>query len=191
MRLKLREILVLMLVGLALSSWIPLTASGQSPQTVSVQMSKDAVSLFVGESVEFETVLRNNGTDATPPLVAHLNIASLRAGVYVDPEDWSTSRTRYLEPLQPGDSVTVDWKVRALSEGEFAAFVTLISADPSFFAVTGSPLQIHTEPSKILPMNRVIPVVAVVPLVPLALLLFRIAAARKRSAALRRLRDTQ
>jgi len=116
-------------------------------------------------------MLRNTGTDATPPLVAHLNVASLQSGVYVDPEDWSSARTQYLDPLQPGDSMTMDWKVRALTEGDFAVYITLVTADPTFVPVTGAPLVVHTSPSNILPMRKVLPVVAVVPLVPFALVL--------------------
>jgi hypothetical protein len=169
---KWRMIPILLAASLVLAGLLlPTTAWGQVPQTVSVQMSQDAASLLVGESVEFSTVLRNAGTDVTPPLVAHLNIASLKSGVYVDPEDWSSARTRYLAPLQPGDLVTVDWKVRALSEGDFATFVTLVAADPAFVPVTGAPLLIHTEPSKILPMGKVLPVVVLVPLVLFALVM--------------------
>jgi hypothetical protein len=169
---KPRTILLLLAAGLMLAGLLPpATVWGQAPQTVSVQISQDSASLLVGESVAFSTALRNTGTDATPPLVAHLNVASLKSGVYVDPEDWSSARTRYLDPLQPGDSVTVDWKVRALTEGDFAVYVTLVAADPSFVPVTSAPLLVQTSPSNILPMRKVLPVVAVVPLVPFALVL--------------------
>jgi hypothetical protein len=170
----------LVLVGLLL----PTIVRGQAPQTVSVQMSQESASLLVGESVEFSTVLRNTGTEATPPLVAHLNVASLQSGVYVEPEDWSSARTRYLNPLQPGDAATVDWQVRALTEGDFAVYVTLVAADPGFVPVTGAPLLVHTSPSNILPMRKVLPVVTVVPLVPFALVLGGIARdLRRRKAA--------
>jgi hypothetical protein len=169
---KRRTISPLLAAGLVLAALVlPTTTWGQAPQTVSVQMSQESSSLLVGESVAFSTVLRNTGADATPPLVAHLNVASLRSGVYVDPEDWSSARTRYLDPLQPGDAVTVDWKVRALTEGDFAVYVTLVAGDPTFVPVTGAPLLVHTSPSTILPMRTVLPVVVAVPFVPFVLVL--------------------
>jgi hypothetical protein len=69
------------------------------------------------------------------------------------------------------DPVTVDWKVRAMTEGDFAVYVTLVMADPTFVPVTGAPLLVHTLPNNILPMKTVLPVVAAVPLVPFALVL--------------------
>jgi hypothetical protein len=173
---KRRRLWVMIAVGLILASLLlPLTAWGQSPPTLSAQMSQTTASLLVGETVRFNTTVRNTGTAATSPLVAHLNIASLQPGVYVDPEDWSSSRTRYLEPLQPGETVTINWMVRALTEGDFAAYVTMVAADPAFVPVTGSPLLIHANPSHILPMKKVLPVIIAVPLVPLAFVFWGIA----------------
>jgi hypothetical protein len=170
MTAKRRTISLLLSVGLVFAGLVlPATAWGQAPQTVSAQMSQESASLLVGESVAFSTVLRNTGTEVTPPLVVHLNVASLQYGVYVDPEDWSSARTQYLDPLQPGDAVTVDWSVRALTEGDFAVYVTVVAADPAFVPVTGAPLLVRTSPSNILPMKTVLPVVVAVPLVPLGL----------------------
>jgi hypothetical protein len=162
--------LISMMAGLTLIClMLPTTVTGQGPQALTVEMSQDTATLTVGESVEFNTVLRNAGTEATPALVAHLNIASLQSGTYVDPEDWSGSRTRYLPALQPGETRTVHWQVRALSEGDFASFVTVVAADPGWEPVTGSTLKITGVPREVLPLRNVLPVVVAVPIVPLAL----------------------
>ncbi len=155
----------LILIGLML----PATAHGQAPPAFTIEISQQSATLTVGESVRFSTVLHNAGTVATPPLVAHLNIASLQSGPYVDPEDWSGSRTRYLPALQPGETRTIPWQVRALTEGDFAAFVTVVAADPDWQPVAGSILKITGIPREILPLRNVLPVVVVVPMVPLAL----------------------
>jgi hypothetical protein len=62
-------------------------------------------------------------------LVAHLNVASLRPGVYVDPEDWSTSRTRYLDPIPAGGTATVRWSLQAVNAGTFAVYVAVLPQD--------------------------------------------------------------
>ena len=51
--------------------------------------------------------------------------------------------------------MTVDWKVRALTEGDFAVYVTLVADDPAFVPVTGALLLVHTSSSNILPMKTV------------------------------------
>lgn len=148
-------------------------------------MDRDSASLVAGDWVEFSTVLQNDGTTATPALVAHLNIAALDKGRYVDPEDWSPERTRYVAPIAPGDSTRLAWRVHALIEGSYAAFVTVVSADRSFAPVAGSLLVIQAEPDRILPLGEVIPTASLVPVFPLALFLFSIVHRRRHSAATR------
>jgi hypothetical protein len=163
---------LLSLILLILPSISVIQAQNTSGGNVSVQISKDSAALVAGDWVEFTTLLRNDGAGATPPLVAHLNIAAVKRGRYVDPEDWSPKRTQYLPPLEPGDSHQLNWRVHALAEGEFASFVTVVSPEESFEPVVGKSLLLHVEPDNILPLSDVIPVVAVVPFFPLALLLW-------------------
>jgi len=156
---------------------------------VTLEISKNSAELTAGDWLEFNTVLRNNGSTATPELVAHLNIAALNKGRYVDPEDWSLERTQYVPPIQPHESLKLKWKVHALIEGNFATFVTIVSAnkspnkllDKSFSAMVTTPLIIQVAPDNILPMNEVIPVVALVPIFPLILLIFTTISSRRRS----------
>jgi len=61
-------------------------------------------------------------------LIAHLNVLSLRTGVYVDPEDWSSRRTRYLTPIPAGGSVTLTWKVQAVNSGSIGIYVAVLPA---------------------------------------------------------------
>ena len=145
--------------------------SGSSESTVSVQIDKDEAWLTAGDWVEFETTLQNTGTAPTPPLVAHLNIAAVQRGPYVDPEDWSSDRTRYLRPLSAGVSRDLTWKVHALLGGEFSAFVSIVSPEKDFAPAASPPLRLHVAPDNILPISDVIPVVALVPMFPLVLLL--------------------
>jgi len=43
----------------------------------------------------------NRGAIPARDLVAHLNVLDLTGHTYVDPEDWSSIRTRYLAPIRP------------------------------------------------------------------------------------------
>jgi len=183
-RRRLLPVCLILLIGLLLFVLAPVTGARNSPTdaTVSVQISKESAALAAAEWMEFDTVLRNNGATATPPLVVHLAIAALEKGRYVDPEDWSPQRTQYLPPLQPGESVRLPWRLLALNEGAFVTFVTVVSAEESFPPAVSASLRLQVAPDDILPLKDVIPVAAVVPLFPLALLVFAVAHTRRMAA---------
>lgn len=168
-------VIMLMLGGLA----APVLAQGPD-ETLSVEISQDSASMVAGEWIEFSTVLHNSSNETTPPLVAHLNVAAIEPGPYVDPEDWSPDRTRYVAAIQPGGSVELRWRVHALMEGEFGVFVTVISPEHSFRSVASMPLRIHAEPDQVLPMNNVVPVITIVPIIPLILVLVSLGSSWRR-----------
>jgi hypothetical protein len=51
---------------------------------------------------------------------------SLQQSVYVDPEDWSSHRTKFLPPIPAGGSLTVTWPMEAVNHGKFDVYVTLV-----------------------------------------------------------------
>ena len=101
-------------------------AAAPAAGAVQVRSSDTHLSTDLGQTVAFTTTITNDGSATEGPLVAHLNILSLRPGVYVDPEDWSTARTRYLAPLAPGDSRTLRWEIKAVNSGTFGAYVATV-----------------------------------------------------------------
>ena len=66
----------------------------------------------LGGKFAFASTVTNSGATDARGLIAHLNVLSLRNGTYVDPEDWSSNRTRYLDPIAPGDSTTITWRMQ-------------------------------------------------------------------------------
>ena len=56
---------------------------------------------------------------------------SYDSDVYVDPEDWSSRRTRYLAAIPAGHSTAVTWKMQAVNAGSFAVYVALLPKRPS------------------------------------------------------------
>jgi len=155
-------------------------AQQSSGSDVSVRISQESAALMAGDWITFTTVVSNESAQTTPPLVASLNITAVKTGPHVDPEDWSPQRTQYVRPLQPGESTTLEWQLHALLEGEFAAFVAIVSTEASFVPAVSQDLLLHMGPDNILPMNEVLPVVTFVPLFPLALLLWNVLRSRRR-----------
>ena len=104
---------------------VPAPARAAAPE---VSMSRAHVATRIGEEFRFTARVLNPGSTPLSGLVAHLDIVSLDPGVYVDPEDWSSERTRYLRPLTAGGSIEVPWTVKAVNSGRLAAYVTVLGA---------------------------------------------------------------
>jgi hypothetical protein len=121
MRLRL-----IVLAALVAAMLVPVTA--QAAEGVSVQVSQTRIETKLGQKFVFTSTITNRGSNAASGLIAHLNILSLRNGPYVDPEDWSTSRTRYLAPIPAGGSTTITWRMQAVNAGSFGVYVSVLPA---------------------------------------------------------------
>ena len=117
--------------GLAVATAVALAlaGAGAADASVSVTVDRTGVATGLGKRFTFASTVANPGPGEARGLVAHLNVASLRPGVYVDPEDWSTSRTRYLDPIPAGGRATVRWSLQAVNAGTFAVYVVVLPAD--------------------------------------------------------------
>ena len=93
-------------------------------------MSRARVSIRIGEDFRFTTAISNRGAAPLEGLVAHLDVVSHDRDVYVDPEDWSSERTRYLPRVAPGASLEIPWKVKAVNAGRFAVYVVVLGDGP-------------------------------------------------------------
>ena len=97
-------------------------------------------------------------------LIAHLNVVSLRDGVYVDPEDWSSHRTRYLAPIPAGASVRLTWRLRAVNAGSFGIYVAVLpqsgAARPP---ITGPTVHVSIAHRKTLNSGGTLPLVIGIP----------------------------
>ena len=102
-------------------------ARAGSPDRVSVAVDRTAIATELGHKFQFRSTFRNAGGAPASGLIAHLNVLSLQRSVYVDPEDWSSHRTKFLRPIPAGGSLTVDWPMEAVNHGSFDVYVTLVS----------------------------------------------------------------
>jgi hypothetical protein len=93
---------------------------------VSATVDRTRISTDLGTTFTFRSTIANQGAGAADGLIAHLNIVSLEGDVYVDPEDWSTHRTRYLGSVGAGRSQTITWRLKAVSSGSFGVYVAVL-----------------------------------------------------------------
>jgi len=152
---------------------VPPGANAAEQLTVNVDRATIATKL--GHRFSFRTMITNAGPAAASGYVAHLNVLSYDRGVYVDPEDWSGERTRYLLPIPAGDSTTITWRMQAVNAGQFAVYVAVLGpsgsvAPPS----TGRAIALAVAERKTLNSGGIVPLALGMPaLLGLAWLVLR------------------
>ena len=156
-----------LLAAAALALGLAGAAAAAGP-AVSVKLDRHRADIALGGTFGFSSIVANTGARPTPHLVAHLNIAGLQPDVYVDPEDWSSRRTLYLGPIEPGRSTTLDWDVKAVTGGDLAVYVVVLEqrADGSAAAApiaTSRPIAVHVTERRTLNSGGILPLAVAVP----------------------------
>ena len=151
----------------ALACALLLAAGAQAadqPPLVSVATDRAQISTKLGAKFAFRTTITNRGSTAASGLIAHLNVLSLRDGVYVDPEDWSARRTVYLDTIPAGGSVTITWRMQAVNDGSFGIYVAVLPDSGSASApTTGPTIHLAVEERKTLNAGGILPLVLGIP----------------------------
>ena len=132
-------------------------AAPPSHAPVRLTVDRSAISTGIGHTFVFRTRIANTGATDLTGVIAHLNVLSVRAGTYVDPEDWSSQRTRYLAPLPPGRSATISWKLAAVNTGRFSVYVALLRGDGTALLDVSSPLRVQVADRKTLDSGGILP----------------------------------
>ena len=128
----------------------------QAATGLHVSIDVDARTVKAGTPLLYNTVVTNGSTDATPPLIVAMNIINLNArGDVVDPEDWSPQRTQYTDPIAPGQSASLSWRINAILDGDYMVYMVAIPA-PSGPGATSHPVTspgIHLVVTKFTRLN--------------------------------------
>jgi hypothetical protein len=120
-----RRVSIVAVVVAALLAWGQ-SALAAGEEDVSVSVDRSQIATRLGQKFAFRSTIANEGSTPLSGLIAHLNVLSLRDGTYVDPEDWSSNRTRYLDTIPPGGSVTTTWELQAVNDGSFGVYVAVL-----------------------------------------------------------------
>ena len=169
-----RRVLLLAAVLLALAP------AAHAAGNLSVSVDRALVSTQLGHKFEFRSTISNHRSTAASGLIAHLNVLSLRDGVYVDPEDWSSHRTRYLAPIPAGGSTTLTWRLNAVNAGRLGVYVAVLpqSGAPTP-PTTGATVRVEIADRKTLNSGGILPLALGIPaLLALATLGLRLRRAR-------------
>ncbi len=154
----------------------PVRAQGQTSD-LQISIDLDATVVKTGDTVEYNTVVTNNGTQASSPLIVAMNVVNLDAkGDTVDPEDWAPKRTQYIESLAAGESVSLHWIINTILEGNYMVYMVLIpepadSASTSQ-AVATSGIHLTVNPFTRLNPGGVLPYAIGAPLLVIVIMYF-------------------
>ena len=145
--------------GLALAG-----PAASSSNQIAVSVDRTAISTSLGHKFSIRSRIANTGGSAATALVAHLNVLSLRPDIYLDPEDWSSHRTRYLHAIPAGGSVTITWRMQAVNAGSIAVFIAVLpqSGDPRPPA-TGPTVHVSIARRKTLNSGGILPLALGIP----------------------------
>lgn len=158
-----RSLAAAVLTLLVLAPPATATPAATGADGLSVTIRRSRIDTQIGQRVAFTTSVHNGGTPTQTGLVAHLNVLSTDPGVYVDPEDWSSHRTIYLDPLPGHSSVTQQWHVQAVNDGHFVLYVALTTrTGPATVDVTDG-LRLFVSAHRTINAGGVLPVVLGVP----------------------------
>ncbi len=156
---------VLLVIGLPGS--LPFATAAPDPAGLAAVSAQPRLSTSVGQHLDYRVSIVNDSPSATGQLLAHLNIASVTGGSYVDPEDWSAERSRFLPALAPGAAVALTWDVQAVSPGMFALYVVVLpagtAATPDQRLVVSTPTRVEVAARRTLNAGGVLPVAVAVP----------------------------
>jgi len=125
---------------------------------LSIRVDRTEISTKLGRKFVFRSTITNKGAAAADGLIAHLNVLSLRSSVYVDPEDWSSRRTRYLAPIPVGGSTTITWRMEAVNAGSFGVYVAVVPQSGAAVApTTGSTIRVAVSQRRTLNSGGILP----------------------------------
>jgi hypothetical protein len=168
------------LVIVTLAGALAFAAAPAAWADVSVSLDRSRVATKLGHTFVFHSTIANRGSAPLRGLIAHLNVLSLRGGVYVDPEDWSSHRTRYLQPIAPGGSRTLLWRIKAVNAGSIGIYVAVVPRVGAAPPTTGPTLRVAIADRKTLNSGGIVPLALAVPgSIGLAWLILRRARTRR------------
>jgi hypothetical protein len=143
-----------LVVGLLLA----FAPGAQAAGGLTVSNDRAAIATKLGHKLVFHSTIRNDGTTSASSLVAHLNVVDLSGHTYVDPEDWSSQRTRYLSTIPAGGSTTLTWRMNAVNAGTIGVYVAALPRSGAPVPpTTGPTLRVRIQDRRTLNSGGILP----------------------------------
>jgi hypothetical protein len=160
---------------------LALLAAAPARAAVTVTNDRAAVATKLGHTFTFNTRIENRGAAPARGLVAHLNVVDLTGHTYVDPEDWSSRRTRYLPAIAAGRATRLSWRLNAVNAGAVGIYVAVLPRSGApVRPTTGPTLRVRIRDRRTLNSGGVLPLALGIP-AALALLTVAVRTSRRRA----------
>ncbi len=173
------RMLLVVLAVLLSHAGLPTPASaGPVADTVSVTIDPQKRSLDLGDDLAVQVNLRNEGTQASVPLVVHLDVVDPSRSTSVDPEDWTSTLVKRVGTVAAGDTAAVDWRIQPISAGRFTVYAVAVSDDGAELAASDV-LAVDVADRRSLDPGGILPVAIGEPVLVGALLLLQVRLARR------------
>lgn len=158
----------------------PCASAADGTAEIAVKADRTKIAVPLGAKFSFRTTITNRGATPARGLIAHLNVLDLTGHTYVDPEDWSTNRTKYLDPVPAGGSKTITFSGRAVNHGHLGLYVAVLDRQGSPRPPATAPtIRLDVSARRTLNAGGIVPVAAGVPAL-LALLTLGVSLTRRR-----------
>lgn len=149
-----------MIVALVMAALAPASAATSQ---VSVRVDPRTVSTGVGQRFTLTSTVRNDSDRPVSSLVAHLNVLGLDPDVYVDPEDWSSQRTVYLNPLPAHAATRLTWTVQAVNSGRLVIYVAVTATQGTDAVTASNALRLAVAPQRTVEAGGILPLAVAMP----------------------------
>jgi hypothetical protein len=82
----------------------------------------------MGDVIEFESNVTNNGASPLKGLVAYISLIRVTEGqeIPMDLEDWSAQKADKIDLLNPNDSASSKWSMRLIDSGDYVVYITVV-----------------------------------------------------------------
>jgi hypothetical protein len=153
-----------LLIAAALAGASPAAAATPATNQLSATVDRARIATQLGRSFEFRSTITNSAATPASGLVAQLSVLSLRSDPYVDPEDWSSRRVVFLDPIPAGGSKTLRWRMTAVNAGTFGVYVTVLSTEPADAPARNTPtIDLRVAERRTLDAAGIVPLAFAVP----------------------------
>ena len=141
-----------------------LLAAPAARAAVTVTNDRSSIDPKLGHKFTFHSRMFNRSSAPATGLVAHLNVVDLSGHTYVDPEDWSTQRTRYLHPIPPNGATTLTWPLNGVNAGTVGIYVAVLPRSGAPVApVTGPTIRVRIQDRRTLNSGGILPLALGIP----------------------------
>ncbi len=150
--------------ALACAATATLAPAAYAGPRTTIAVDRTTVATKLGQTFLIQSTVTNHGGTAASGLIAHLNVLSLRPGLYVDPEDWSSHRTRYLAPIPAGGATTITWKLAAVNAGDLGVYIAVLPrGGPAVEPIAGPLVHVTISDRRTLDAGGILPLAVGIP----------------------------